>query len=201
MFRKFQQRNFVETVPADNGQATPPASTDNAPADPPATPPSGDEKRFTIAEVEGIVKERLERDREAAKKKKETEDAAAERTRLAEEGKLKELSEKQAADLLTLTADREALTTEVTGLKESLTKYEALFTRQLTEQKAALPEPVQKLLEKMPLLDQMAWITENAAKLGVPMKGVPATPAGSGSGTGSPVDDFISGLNKGQEKK
>jgi hypothetical protein len=182
MFRKFQQRNFVETTSADNGQQIPPASTDNAPADPPAPPPTGDEKRFTQAELEAQIKDRLERERKKTKEDAEKAAADAETKRLQDEQKFKELSEKQATDLLTLTTDKETLTTQLTTLEGKVKSYEDLFAKQLAEQKKALPEPVTKLLDMMPLLEQMAWLNDNAAKLGITLKGVPATPKGSGGG-------------------
>lgn len=215
--RKFQQRNIVWKAQADGGQqtetqqttstteqSTTSATTENASGDANAQTQqaNAEEKRFTQAELDAKIEDRLKRERESAKNKKAEEDAAAERKRLADDGKLKELSERQANDIVTLTADKETLTTKVTGLEEELGKVKGILEKQLTEQKKALPEPVQKLLNSLPLLDQMNWVAENAEKLGITVKGVPPTPKGEGTGTGNPVDDFISAQNnRGQEKK
>lgn len=168
---------------------TPPATTDNASGDAQAQKQGGaDEKRFTQAELETAIKDRLERERKKAKEDADKAAAEAEKRRLAEDQKFKELSEKQGADLVTLTTEKETLSTQVTTLQDQLKRYEGVFAKQLAEQKRALPEPVQKLLEKMPLLEQSTWIAENAGKLGI--KGVPPTPKGNG-GNGNSKDEEV----------
>lgn len=195
----------IEEQQEDGEQTTTAAATENASGNAQGQQQqqaSAEEKRFTQAELNAQIAERLQRERDSVKQKQEQAHAEAERTRLADEGKFKELNQKQAADLATLTSEKETLTTQVATLQESLKQYEAMFAQQLTAQKQALPEPVQKLLGAMPLLDQMAWMNENAGKLGLPIKALPVTPKGDNGGTGSLVDEYISALNgMGQEKK
>ncbi len=185
--KKFRQRNFVWQVDdagaahANPAQIITPAATDDASGDAHGAQPQphANEKRFTQAELEQAIKARLEREREKAEAEAQKAASAAEAKRLQENQQFRELSEKQAADLLTLAAAQEALTGQLGERDATLARYEEVFAKQLAEQKKALPEPVVELLDKMAMLDQAAWLAANAAKLGGTTRGVPPSPRGT----------------------
>lgn len=96
-------------------QATPVAQEPHAPVVPPAVPtpapsaaprqsqpetppaPKADEKTFTQADIDRIVKERLDRAEKANADKLQKEQEAAEQKRLQEQGQFKELADKEKA--------------------------------------------------------------------------------------------------------
>lgn len=90
------------------------------PNDPPADPPNGGEpeKRFTQADIDRIVKERIDRERKKAEEKIEAEREEAERKKLEEQNEFKSLYEKAQADLAAI--QREAETAKLESLKTNL---------------------------------------------------------------------------------
>lgn len=95
-----------ETPVAQEPQApvVPPAVP--APA-PPVTPPApkADEKTFTQAELNAIVKDRLDRERKAAQEKADADKKAAEEEQAKQQGEWQKLAEQRAADLEKLQAE------------------------------------------------------------------------------------------------
>lgn len=95
----------VETpaTPAAEPQApvtpvVPPATPTPAPATPETPPaPKAEEKTFTQADIDRIVKERLDRAEKLSAEKLQKEQEAAEQKRLQEQGEFKTLAEKEKA--------------------------------------------------------------------------------------------------------
>lgn len=88
------------TVPTDGAEAAT-TQTVTPPADATGTNSGADDRRFSQADLDRIVKERLEREAEKTRKAGEKAQSDAEQKRLAEEGKWKEAFEKQQAELET----------------------------------------------------------------------------------------------------
>lgn len=179
------QQQVEEQQEEEQATTTAATTTENASGDAQAQQQqqaTAEEKRFTQADVDAAVKTRLARERAQVKEDQEKAATEAEKAKLIEEQKFKELSEKQATDLLTLTTEKETLTAQVTTLETENAQYKSIFEKQLTEQKKALSEPVQQLLNGLSLLDQMKWLSDNAAKLGITLKGVPPNPKPNGGG-------------------
>lgn len=92
------------TTATENTQATESPVIESAAATPEnATGTNGgnESRTFTQSDIDRIVKERLERESEKARKANEKAQSEAEQKRLAEEGKWKEAFEKQQAELET----------------------------------------------------------------------------------------------------
>jgi hypothetical protein len=150
------------------------------------------ERLFSQAEVDRIVKERLEREQEkaqnAAKKAAETARAEAEAKALAEQGEFKKLFE-QASDKLkaleSLQAQAEAAQENAKRLEKALVGYrDARF--------GEVPEHIQVLLKRMEVVEQIEWLTANAGKLAghadekaTPAKGTPRPAHNKGKGGSS----------------
>jgi hypothetical protein len=112
------------------------------------------EPRFTQADLDRIVKERLER----AKKQSDTErtkaaEAAREKA-LAEQGEYKAIAESQAARLA-----------ELESKAALIDEYEIALTAQIANAKKGVPSHILELLEAMPPLKQLEYLAKNADKL------------------------------------
>lgn len=108
--------------------ADPPAPTDppaTPPTDPPAPTPQGAEKTFTQAELEGIVKERLAREKRKADEKAEEARKEAERKALEEQGKYKEMYEQLQKDLDAEKANAVGTKKQALLIAEGYTKEQA----------------------------------------------------------------------------
>lgn len=132
-----------------------------------------DEKKFSQADLDRIVAERLER----AKRKRETEaqkeKEANEAAILKEKEDFKSLAEKHEAKI----SELETKLAEFETLKETHASYEAALTKYLEEARTGLPKHILALLDKLSVVDQLAYIAENAAELNKPKtKGMPETP-------------------------
>lgn len=99
------------------------AEPNDPPTDPPAEPPNGGEpdKRFTQADLDRIVKERIERERKKADEKLAKEREEAERKKLEEQNEFKSLYEKAQAEIDRIQREAEA------------TKLDALTTKLLVD--------------------------------------------------------------------
>lgn len=112
---------------------------------------TADDKRFTQAELEAIVKDRLAREQrkgqEAADKARQDAEAKA----LAEQGKYKELADGHAA--------------KIAELEPKAQRYEAALRAQVAELRKDLPEHITALLDKMDAAEQLEYLATNRAKL------------------------------------
>ena len=138
------------------------------------------EKTYTQAELDAKVEERLLRERKQAADRETKARTEAEAKALAEQGEFKKLSETQAKTLLDLTAERDGLSAERESLKAKADKYEKALNSLLDTHKAAIPEHVKPLLDRLDPVEQLQWIADNGGKVGV--NGVPATPKANGQG-------------------
>ena len=185
------QRRLSPTAPAGTpppaGGATTPAPgtqpetpTDDAPGSE-GTPAerTAEEKSFTQADLDRIVKERLEREREKAAKAEAKARKEAEMSALA-----------QQQEWQTLAAKRQEALQEIEerlrgheDLEAKLEKYTAALTGFLKAQLAGVPDHVADLLKDRDPVDQFEWLTANRDKFGQqsppPLGGTPP-PQGAG---------------------
>lgn len=119
------------------------------------------ERAFTQADVDRIVKERIEREKAKGEAAAQKARQAAEAQALAEQGKFKELSESQGKRI----AELEATADELKAAQGQLKKYQQALSEYRDAQYAGIPDHIKALLEGRDILDQMAWLTANQEKL------------------------------------
>lgn len=158
------------TPNANAGQAnTAPASV--APANGSEQKP--DEKKFTQADIDAILKERLERADKAAAKKAEDASKKAADDAAAKNGEWQKLAETRAAEL----AATAAKLVEFEAAQKRLTDYEAVIKAQTEAAKKDLPAHILTLLNALEPVKQLEWLAANADALGKkPTQTVPGTP-------------------------
>lgn len=129
------------------------------------------EKVFTQADVDRIIKERLEREKTAREK------SAAKAREEAEAEGLKKSEEWQA-----LAKKLEARVGELEPIGEQVTRYKSVLEKYLEAEKKDLPKHVLVLLEKLDPADQMEYLSTNREELGKvgKLEGVPASPQARG---------------------
>lgn len=138
-----------------------------------AGPAQGNEARaFTQADVDRIVKERIEREKAKGEVAAQKARQAAEAQALAEQGKFKELSETQGKRI----AELEATAEELKAAQGQLKKYQQALSEYRDAQYAGIPEHIKALLDGRDILDQMAWLTANQEKLKPAAPPAPAQP-------------------------
>lgn len=156
------------------------ADKDNGTGETPATPPVQQAATFTQADIDRIVTERLEREKRKGDEAAKTAAEAAAAKALKENSQFKELSEKQAATLL----EKETVLIQTKAQTETLTqerdKYKTALEEHVKERRTGLPDSITVLLDKLDPVEQMAWLSKNAATLGTNREGVPATPKAQG---------------------
>jgi hypothetical protein len=159
---------------------TPDPKPNDPPADPPTPPnpdpPKPDGKTFTQEQVDGIVKDRLERERKTAEAKTQKDREDAEAARLKEQGEFEKLANQRAATITEL----EAKVTEGETHKTRADRYETALKAHLETQRKDLPAHITALLDRMDPVDQLEYIAANrealGAKPGQNGSGIPATP-------------------------
>lgn len=145
--------------------------------------PSGD-ARFTQADIDRIVKERLDREQATAQKRQQAAQAEAEKKRLAEDAKWQELAEKTQAELAALKAEA-----------ERAERLGAIMATMYENRIKALPANLRKAVESLPAtdpLDRLAWLDANES-LFTQVQAVPDINAGSG-GPAKPPTTSLGGL-------
>ena len=146
--------------------------------------PSAD-ARFTEAQVNEIVKERLAREQTKAQKAQQATQAEAEKKRLADDAKWQELAEKTQAELAALKAEA-----------ERAERLGAVMTAMYDNRLKALPANLRKAVESLPAtdpLDRLAWLDANES-LFTQQHTVPDINAGAGGGK-PPPDVSLGGLD------
>ncbi len=152
-------------------QSPPPAQHQSATAgDAPGgqhqqAPHSGEDRRFSQAEVDDLIKRRLERERQTAEDRAKRERDAADEQRLKENQEFQKLADQRAKRI-----------EELEPLKVKAERYEAALTTLLTEERKAVPEYVQPILDKLDPAEQLEWIAQNKASF--------PPPATQGTGSG-----------------
>lgn len=164
------------------GQPNPPAPApaptakpDDATGKPDNGGQTAEARAFTQAEVDRIVKERLERAAEKAAREQEKARADAEAKALAEQGEFKKLYEQSQARA----AELEQQAAGVEPLKEQVKRLEKALGGYRDAQFAAVPEHVQALLKRLDVVEQLEWLTANGAKLNP--NAPPSKPAAGGT--------------------
>lgn len=196
MLRKTNPGLFFD-APADQGGGNPQAVTEPADAPgggqvsdkqdkptPQATQPAQaqtEERKFSQADVDRIVKERLDREKSKADTAAQKAAKDAETKALAEQGEWKKLAEQRAAELADLTGklkEQDALEADIKRLTKALSE-------QLAAQTKDLPDYLRELLASKDPVEQMAWLTANRDKLtpkATPAANINGTARGNGQG-------------------
>ena len=161
------------TAPAMTGEGATPAT-----ASPDAATAGGKEnggtqaedKQFTQADLNRLLREQKERDRKAAEKERAALEEAAAAKALAEQGEFKTLAEKRAAQIA-----------ELEPFKERAERAEAALTKHVEAQMRGLPKVVRAALELIPdPVAQLEFLAAHHDELVAPKNGanghVPSTP-------------------------
>lgn len=142
-------------------------------------------KTFTNAEVEEIVKARLEREKARQAKDAEAAKEAAEREKLRASAEFEKLATDLEAKVKALEPALEAAEAQVAERDALLARYGEAVGKLVAERTGNLPAPVVALLDSMESLDRLEWITTNAEALGAagtPIVTIPTTPKPKGNG-------------------
>jgi hypothetical protein len=141
----------------DEGTATPPGKT----ADQPKDDKPKAEKTFTQKEVDAIVTERLEREKDKATKAAERARAEAAEEALTKNQEWKELAEKRELRIKEL----EPLAEKLAAAEKDLRAHADALGAQLKTQKEGIPAHILSLIEKQSILEQLIYLSENRAAL------------------------------------
>ena len=169
MFKRIQLYSSPDSGAEGQNPVTPPATNGGDQQKP------AEEAKFTQADIERIIAERLDRERKKAEEKAAKAQAEAEAKALEEQKQYKELAEKHAARIAQLEA-----------IEPKAQRHEAALVKLLEAQRKSIPEHVITLLDKLDVADQLEWIAGNQSKLIQP-SGAPATPK---AGAGASVADM-----------
>lgn len=165
-------------VPENNGN--PPAGEGEGEGDkkPDPSQEGGDkpeEKKFTQKEIDGIIAERLAREKKNQEAAAEKARKQAEEDALVKNQEFQKLSDERGKRVVEL----ENQVAELTTVREQADRYKAALEKYLVAEKQDLPKHVLTLLEKLDPVDQIEYIAANRAELGKPqeqLKGVPPSP-------------------------
>lgn len=130
------------------------------------------DKRFTQAELDAIVADRLKRATESAERKAARERQEAEERAASEQGEFKKLADQ-----------RQARIAELEPFEAQATRYGAALTKLLDAQRKDLPGHITALLDKLDPAEQLEWIAANQEALKPAQAGttaVPGTPRANG---------------------
>lgn len=140
---------------------------------------SGEDKRFSQAELEAIVKDRLERQRRATEAQSQKEREATEAKALEEQQQFQKLAEQ-----------RQKRIEELEPLEARLTEAEEALTALLETERKGLPAHITSLLDDLTPAKQLTWIAANREAIGAATatngratQGVPATPRAAAPAT------------------
>jgi hypothetical protein len=171
--------------PGNGGEGAAGANDGEKPDGSEGKPP---ERAFTQAEVDQIVKDRLERERKKAaddaKKSKDATDAQA----LKEQAKWQELAEKHEARVKELETALESGGKDLEAQAGQTKRFEAALQKFLDEQRKGLPAHIVSLLDKLDAVDQLEYIAANAETLRKTPGGVPPTPGADGDSKLTPEE-------------
>jgi hypothetical protein len=138
-------------------------------------------RTFSQAEVDRIIKDRLEREKgkteAAAQKAKEEAEAAA----LAKNQEFEALAAKRAEQLAALESEKGTVATQLEAVTGERDRYKTAVEAHLATQREGLPPHIIALLDRLDPVDQLEYIAANREHLGAAGangKGahVPATP-------------------------
>lgn len=133
-----------------------------------------DEKSFSQAEVDQIIKERLERAQKKSESEAEKARKKAEEEALTKNNEFQKLAEQRQVRLDELEKGQ----SEFEAVKEQADKYKGALDKQLKVVKEKLPKHILPLLDKMDPIEAMDYIAKNAKDLGVSLATYGETPNG-----------------------
>lgn len=116
-----------------------------------------DQKTFTQAELDAIIEQRLKRQRSAMEAQQREAQQALEVQKLEDQKEFEKLAKQRADEIKNLKPRADLAET-----------YEKSVRVLLTEMTKDLPSNIQMLLDKLPLPDQIDWLTVNAASVKAP---------------------------------
>jgi hypothetical protein len=119
--------------------------------------PPIEEKKFSQAELDTLIKDRLDRQRRAMETQQREAQAALETQKLEDQKEFEKLAKQRAEEINTIKPRA--------ALAES---YEKSVSRLMAEASKTLPSNLQMLLNKLPLSDQLDWLTENLDSVRTP---------------------------------
>lgn len=186
----FKRGLLFSPEPGAGGNPPAPAAPPPAPAEPPKPDDAagkdhkggdagGDDKKFTQADVNAIVKERLERERKKAESEAQKLREEAEAEALKKQGDFQKLAEKHEARVKELEAEQATLK----ATSEQADKYKAALEKYAEAETKDLPEHIRALLSKMDVAERLEYIAANREALTgakPPAKPVPPTPPANG---------------------
>lgn len=121
------------------------------------TPVNAGDKKFSQAELDALIAERLKRQKAAFEAQQQKQKDEAEQRTLTEQQQYKELA-----------AKHEARVKELEPLQSEVETLRAIVQQQLDVAKKDLPKHITALLDKMAPADQLAWVVENRSALVTP---------------------------------
>lgn len=155
-------------------------STETGDGEGKATETEAPEAKFTQADIDRIVKERLERAEAKAQSKAQKAREEAEAKALEENQEFQKLAEQRAAKVSELEASSATLTERVETVTAENERYKGALDSILKAQREGIDDGVIALLDKLDPVDQLEWIASNPQASKV--KGVPATPKATVNG-------------------
>jgi hypothetical protein len=108
---------------------------------------------------------------------------------LTDNAQFEELSKQQAAQLAKLEADYADTQAKLEALTGDAGKYRTALDANVKARREGLPGHIIALLDNLDPVQQLDWLTKNAALLGANV-GIPATPKSEGKG-GDIVTSFL----------
>lgn len=140
-----------DTVQTGSTPPTAQAGSDAADAPPP------EEKKFSQAELDKIIDQRLARQRAALEAQQREAQQALEQQKLEDQKEFEKLAKQRAEEISSLKPRA--------GLAEN---YEKRVAQLMAEAAKTLPSNIQMLLNKLSLPDQLDWLTENLDSVRAP---------------------------------
>lgn len=140
--------------------------------------PKEEPKAFTQAELDAIVKERLERERKKLEKATAEAKAKAEEETLAKQQEWEKLALKREADNATLKGQLDELQPTLEQTQTRIAALEKALQNQVQALTEGLDEGIVTLLKNRPVEEQLVWLTKYRANLPAKngARGIPATP-------------------------
>ena len=164
---------------ADKGKGGGPAGDGNEPGTQDETDPEkekgpADGKKFTQAELDAIIADRLSREKKNQEAATEKARKKAEEDALLKNQEFQKLAEERGKRI----AELEPLGDQIKSATETADRYKGALEKYLETEKKGLPKHVLTLLDKLDPVEQIEYIAANREELGKPKgpDGVPASP-------------------------
>lgn len=169
---------MADSTATTDVQDTDATTATDAPSTGDATGTNGgnDGRTFTQADVDRIVNERIERERQRAERERQRAEEQAEAERLEAQQEFQQLAEQRLERI-----------SELEPVAERAERYEAALRTHLDREREGLPDHITTLLDRMDVAEQLEYIAANRDSLRpqAPRPGVPDTPAANGHLTDS----------------